>query len=606
MKYVAGVDIGNATTEVAVARIEGKDIEFLASGIGPTTGIKGTLQNINGVFMSLKNALNKLGFEYSDLDEIRINEAAPVIGDVAMETISETIITESTVIGHNPGTPGGIGIGVGTSVLVTELSKLREKQDVIVVVPSSVDFQTAARMMNAVGDNITITGAIVQTDDGTLINNRLDKKIPIIDEVLMIEKVPLGMECAIEVAPVGSIVSVLSNPYGIATLFNLTSEETKRVVPIARSLIGTRSGVVIKTPEGDVKERSIKAGSINIIGLKKEVEVDVDEGAAKIMDAVASVIDIDDIRGETGTNAGNMLDKVRRVMARLTEKHPKDIKIQDLLAVDTFNPQKVKGGIADEFSLENAVGIAAMVKSDRLQMEMIAQVLSEKLQVPVYVGGVEADMAIKGALTTPGTNIPLAIVDMGAGSTDASIINREGKVKLIHLAGAGNMVSMLIQSELGLEDFELAEAIKKYPLALVESLFHIRHEDGTAQFFDKPLDASVFAKVVLVKDNGELIPLDGIDSMEKVKSIRVNAKKKVFVTNAVRSLSKVSPTGNPKDIQFVVMVGGSALDFEVPNLVTDALSRYDIVAGRGNIRGCEGPRNAVATGLAMACVEEEE
>ena len=606
MKYVAGVDIGNATTEVAVARIEGKDIEFLASGIGPTTGIKGTLQNINGVFMSLKNALNKLGFEYSDLDEIRINEAAPVIGDVAMETISETIITESTVIGHNPGTPGGIGIGVGTSVLVTELSKLREKQDVIVVVPSSVDFQTAARMMNAVGDNITITGAIVQTDDGTLINNRLDKKIPIIDEVLMIEKVPLGMECAIEVAPVGSIVSVLSNPYGIATLFNLTSEETKRVVPIARSLIGTRSGVVIKTPEGDVKERSIKAGSINIIGLKKEVEVDVDEGAAKIMDAVASVIDIDDIRGETGTNAGNMLDKVRRVMARLTEKHPKDIKIQDLLAVDTFNPQKVKGGIADEFSLENAVGIAAMVKSDRLQMEMIAQVLSEKLQVPVYVGGVEADMAIKGALTTPGTNIPLAIVDMGAGSTDASIINREGNVKLIHLAGAGNMVSMLIQSELGLEDFELAEAIKKYPLALVESLFHIRHEDGTAQFFDKPLDASVFAKVVLVKDNGELIPLDGIDSMEKVKSIRVNAKKKVFVTNAVRSLSKVSPTGNPKDIQFVVMVGGSALDFEVPNLVTDALSRYDIVAGRGNIRGCEGPRNAVATGLAMACVEEDE
>ena len=606
MKYVAGVDIGNATTEVAVARIEGKDIEFLASGIGPTTGIKGTLQNINGVFMSLKNALNRLGFEYSDLDEIRINEAAPVIGDVAMETISETIITESTVIGHNPGTPGGIGIGVGTSVLVTELSKLREKQDVIVVVPSSVDFQTAARMMNAVGDNITITGAIVQTDDGTLINNRLDKKIPIIDEVLMIEKVPLGMECAIEVAPVGSIVSVLSNPYGIATLFNLTSEETKRVVPIARSLIGTRSGVVIKTPEGDVKERSIKAGSINIIGLKKEVEVDVDEGADKIMDAVASVIDIDDIRGETGTNAGNMLDKVRRVMARLTEKHPKDIKIQDLLAVDTFNPQKVKGGIADEFSLENAVGIAAMVKSDRLQMEMIAQVLSEKLQVPVYVGGVEADMAIKGALTTPGTNIPLAIVDMGAGSTDASIINREGNVKLIHLAGAGNMVSMLIQSELGLEDFELAEAIKKYPLALVESLFHIRHEDGTAQFFDKPLDASVFAKVVLVKDNGELIPLDGIDSMEKVKSIRVNAKKKVFVTNAVRSLSKVSPTGNPKDIQFVVMVGGSALDFEVPNLVTDALSRYDIVAGRGNIRGCEGPRNAVATGLAMACVEEEE
>ena len=439
MKYVAGVDIGNATTEVALAKIDGQDIEFLTSGIGPTTGIKGTLQNISGVFMSLKNALEKAGMDYSDLAEIRINEAAPVIGDVAMETISETVITESTVIGHNPSTPGGTGIGVGTSVLVTELSKIREAKDVIVIVPNKVRFAQAAALMNQAKENIHITGAIVQADDGVLLNNRLDKKIPIIDEVAMIEKVPLGMTCAIEVAEQGTVLSTLSNPYGIATVFDLSSEETKRVVPIARSLIGARSGVVIKTPTGDVQERSIKAGTINIIGLKKEVDVDVDEGADKIMEAISSIQEIDDIQGETGTNVGNMLNKVRRVMAGLTNKSPQDIKIQDLLAVDTFNPQKVVGGIADEFALENAVGIAAMVKSDRLQMEMIAQVLTEKLRVPVYVGGVEADMAIKGALTTPGTSVPLAIVDMGAGSTDASIINREGKVKLIHLAGAGNM-----------------------------------------------------------------------------------------------------------------------------------------------------------------------
>ena len=262
MKYVAGVDIGNATTEVALAKIDGQDIEFLTSGIGPTTGIKGTLQNISGVFMSLKNALEKAGMDYSDLAEIRINEAAPVIGDVAMETISETVITESTVIGHNPSTPGGTGIGVGTSVLVTELSKIREAKDVIVIVPNKVRFAQAAALMNQAKENIHITGAIVQADDGVLLNNRLDKKIPIIDEVAMIEKVPLGMTCAIEVAEQGTVLSTLSNPYGIATVFDLSSEETKRVVPIARSLIGARSGVVIKTPTGDVQERSIKADSL--------------------------------------------------------------------------------------------------------------------------------------------------------------------------------------------------------------------------------------------------------------------------------------------------------------------------------------------------------
>ncbi|NFA47360.1 hypothetical protein EUY95_04040, partial [Pediococcus acidilactici] len=37
-----------------------------------------------------------------------------------------------------------------------------------------------------------------------------------------------------------------------------------------------------------------------------------------------------------------------------------------------------------------------------------------------------------------------------------------------------------------------------------------------------------------------------------------------------------------------------------PQLVTDALSHYNLVAGRGNIRSIEGPRNAVATGLILS------
>ena len=45
------------------------------------------------------------------------------------------------------------------------------------------------------------------------------------------------------------------------------------------------------------------------------------------------------------------------------------------------------------------------------------------------------------------------------------------------------------------------------------------------------------------------------------------------------------------------------MDFEIPQLVTDALSQYGVVAGRGNIRGVEGPRNAVATGLILALEE---
>ncbi|MDR1790972.1 MAG: diol dehydratase reactivase subunit alpha [Propionibacteriaceae bacterium] len=595
MGLIAGVDIGNATTEVALARV-GATQEFLADAIIPTTGIKGTKQNLQGVFHALHTALELAGLRLQDLDLIRINEAAPVIGDVAMETITETIITESTMIGHNPSTPGGLGIGVGITVNIDALPTADPSVEYIVVADRSHDFEQVAQTINAA--KARVTGAILQRDDGTLVHNRLTHKIPIVDEVGLIEKVPLGMLAAIEVAEAGKIIETLSNPFGIATLFNLEAEDTKSVVPMARSLVGNRSAVVIKTPKGDVTERRIPAGKLTFVGPVRSATVDVERGADEIMDAAAAVGTIEEIRGESGTNVGGMLEKVRVVMANLTDRQPSDISVTDLLAVDTLVPQKVSGGVADEFSLEAAVGIAAMVKADRLQMQRIAQGMAEELGVPVEVGGVEADMAILGALTTPGTSPPIAILDMGAGSTDASVMRHDGEVHSVHLAGAGNMVTLMIQSELGLDDADLAENIKKYPLAKVESLFNIRHEDGSVQFFDEPLPPHVFARVVVMHPDA-MIPLPIEKPIELIRQVRIKAKRQVFVTNAIRALRAVSPTQNVRDIDFVVLVGGSALDFEIPQLVTTALSDYHVVAGRANIRGVAGPRNAVATGLVL-------
>ncbi|EIA7040532.1 diol dehydratase reactivase subunit alpha [Listeria monocytogenes] len=601
MKYIAGIDIGNSTTEVALAMANySKEVAFVASAITDTTGIKGTKQNLHGIFKALRIALEKVNATTENLAEIRINEATPVIGDVAMETITETIITESTMIGHNPKTPGGLGMGSGVTVLLDDVTSKSKEEDYIVIIPKTVDFEDAAKQINTYVENgYQITAAILQADDGVLVHNRLNHKIPIVDEVGFIDKVPVDMLAAVEVAAPGKVIETISNPYGIATVFHLNSDETKNIIPVARALIGNRSAVVIKTPEGDVKARTIPAGHIELQSGSRTQRVNVAEGSEKIMQAIMSLPKLDNASGEPGTNIGGMLEKVRQTMAGLTDKLPADIFIQDLLAVDTFVPVDVQGGLAGEFSMEQAVGIASMVKSDHLQMAAIASEIEQELQVSVKIGGAEAEAAILGALTTPGTNTPLAILDLGAGSTDASIINGKGEIIATHLAGAGDMVTMIIQSEIGLEDRYLAEDIKKYPLAKVESIFHIRHEDGTVQFFDTPLSPTVFAKVVIVKPDG-FVPIPGDVSIEKIKLIRRSAKERVFVTNTIRALKYVSPTGNIRDIPFVVIVGGSALDFEIPQLITDALSHYSLVAGRGNIRGKEGPRNAVATGLILA------
>ncbi len=599
MGMVAGIDIGNASTEVALAERQGDKLIFLATAIIPTTGIKGTRDNLSGVFQALTSALDQAGRRLDELELVRINEAAPVIGDVAMETITETVITESTMIGHNPSTPGGLGIGVGTTIRLDDLAKTVGGGPYLVVVDRSHSFDEVARVLNEVAGRVQVTGAIMQRDDGVLVHNRLDNKIPIVDEVTKIEKVPLGMLAAIEVAEMGRIVETLSNPFGIATLFGLDAGDTMQVVPLARSLVGNRSAVVIRTPKGDVKERRIPAGTLTFHGRAATHEVDVDRGAEEIMAASAKARQIHDITGAPGTNVGGMMENVRVTMSRLTNKSPQDIHITDLLAVDTQVPRQVAGGIADEFSMEAAVGIAVMVKADRLQMETIAADMASEIGIPVEVGGVEADMAIRGALTTPGTAPPVAILDMGAGSTDASVMRTDGSGVSTHLAGAGNMVTLMIQSELGLETFDAAEDVKRYPLAKVESVFNIRHEDGTVQFFSEPLPPHVYARVVVLKPEG-MVPLSLNLPVETIRQVRIRAKERVFVTNALRALRQVSPTQNVRDIDFVVLVGGSALDFEIPQLVTKALADYRVVAGRANIRGTEGPRNAVATGLALS------
>ncbi|ECB1260803.1 propanediol dehydratase reactivase alpha subunit PduG [Salmonella enterica subsp. enterica serovar Enteritidis] len=605
MRYIAGIDIGNSSTEVALARQdETGALTITHSALAETTGIKGTLRNVFGIQEALALVAKRAGINVSDISLIRINEATPVIGDVAMETITETIITESTMIGHNPKTPGGAGLGVGITITPEELLTRPADSSYILVVSSAFDFADIANVINAsMRAGYQITGVILQRDDGVLVSNRLEKSLPIVDEVLYIDRIPLGMLAAIEVAVPGKVIETLSNPYGIATVFNLNADETKNIVPMARALIGKRSAVVVKTPSGDVKARAIPAGNLELQAQGRTVRVDVAAGAEAIMKAVDGCGKLDNVTGEAGTNIGGMLEHVRQTMAELTNKPSSEIFIQDLLAVDTSVPVSVTGGLAGEFSLEQAVGIASMVKSDRLQMAMIAREIEQKLNIDVQIGGAEAEAAILGALTTPGTTRPLAILDLGAGSTDASIINPKGEIIATHLAGSGDMVTMIIARELGLEDRYLAEEIKKYPLAKVESLFHLRHEDGSVQFFPTPLPPAVFARVCVVKPD-ELVPLPGDLALEKVRAIRRSAKERVFVTNALRALRQVSPTGNIRDIPFVVLVGGSSLDFEVPQLVTDALAHYRLVAGRGNIRGSEGPRNAVATGLILSWHKE--
>ena len=464
-------------------------------------------------------------------------------------------------------------------------------------------YEEIAAIVNQYSE-IQIVGIILQADEAVLVENRIQKKVPIIDEVRRIDRLPDGVMAAIEVALPGQTIHMLSNPYGIATLLGLTAEETRTVTPIAKSLIGKRSAVVLKTPGGNIRENILPAGEVYFYG-DQNITISLDEGAEKIMEAVMKAGHIHDISGQPDTNVGNMLTRIRTGMIELDKSIDADVRITDILAVDTLAPVLISGALAGETCLEKAVGIAAMVKTQKLPMQEIAARLTSEIGIQVKVAGVEAIMASLGALTTPGTTLPLAILDMGGGSTDAAIIAENGSVTMTHQAGAGELVSMLIQTELGLSDRHIAEQIKRYPLAKVESLFHMRMENGQMTFVEDSIDPRFFGRVVLLTENG-LVRIEEDIPMEKIVQVRREAKRKVFITNAFRALKKVAPEHHLKNISTVVLVGGSAEDFEIPEMLTEAFTDYRIVCGRGNIRGTEGPRNAVATGLVLSYLGENQ
>lgn len=601
MKLIAGVDIGNSTTEVCIGSVgEDGSFRFLSSASRITTGTKGTLPNVHGIKAALEEAMSAIGMPLEKLDLVRLNEAAPVIGDTAMETITETIITESSMIGHNPSTPAGAGEAVGRLLFIENMDRGMQNTPYILVASSQFSYEEVAAKLNQYEERLDIRGLILQADEAVLVENRLNKKIPIVDEVRHIDKVPEEKLAAIEVALPGTSIRMLSNPYGIATLLGLDADETRAVTPIAKSLIGKRSAVVIRTPNGNIKENILPAGEIVFHG-QQELSINIDRGADEIMDRLAEAGEIRDIDGQPNTNVGNMLTRIRTSMADVAESENHDVRITDILAVDTLAPVEISGALAGETCMEKAVGIAAMVKTAHLPMQKIAEQLEKDLHTKAVVAGVEAVMASLGAMTTPGTRLPLAILDMGGGSTDAAVLEADGRVRTTHQAGAGELVTMLIQTELGLKSRTTAEQIKKYPLGKVESLFHLRLENGAMQFFTESIDPRYYGHVVLLAP-GEMLKIEEDIPMERILEVRREAKRKVFVRNAVRALRQVAPGHELRNIPNVVLVGGSAEDFEIPEMLMQALAEYRIVCGRGNIRGTEGPRNAVATGLLLSYI----
>src|SRR5919204_1971278 len=145
---VAGVDVGNSTTEIAVARAEpGAEPEWLFVARRPTSGPKGSAACADGIADLLLRAERRLG-ERPHL--ALLAELHPVeTGLVEHGRIEELALERTAIARPASETPSGSGVGAGRLTRLDDLAGAPDPADVIAVVAGEDFDAAAARLRDA-------------------------------------------------------------------------------------------------------------------------------------------------------------------------------------------------------------------------------------------------------------------------------------------------------------------------------------------------------------------------------------------------------------------------------------------------------------------------
>jgi hypothetical protein len=539
---VAGVDVGNSTTEVAFARLDpGREPAFLLVLRAETTGAKGSAASAEGVRALLDRGARRIGERPR---RILLAELHPVETALVEERTDHELALGRTAIAR-PGsaTPGGSGVGVGRLRLLAELGG--PPVDATIAVVLDADFDDAGvALRDARARGWSITGVIVRTDDGVLIANRFSPDVPVVDEAADAASLPLGALAAVEVAPPGSSVAALSDPLRLATLLGLDPGEARAARDAARAVAGERSAVVVVVGAG---------------------------GPGSGLPGVAVSGDL----GRLPIGARPFWEGTAFPKGPGPNGQPRDVFRIPLPAP----PDDAR--FALRLTRRQVIATAALYDrpADDLAGILGAEVVAEEWRA-----------AMLGAATTPGAGETPFVIDLGGGTVD---LHHEGSA--VVLAGAGALVTRICG---GLLDapFPLAERAKRVASARVETPFVLHHEDGTRTFLGEPAPPQTVARLCLVEPDG-LHPLRAPLTPEVWRGLRREAKRAVLAANARRAIDAAGgvPAG-----ELVVLAGGCAVDQETVEEIAAALADLEIAVARADVLGRHGPRAAVAVGLVRA------
>jgi hypothetical protein len=643
MAVVAGVDVGNATTEVAF--LDGD--RLLGVDRVPTRGRKGSTDSLRAAAALVRRLERRLGCRVA---EARV---APLR---AVDTTTLTIPAAPPVTGRlwliaaGVATPGGAGAWIGVPLWLDRPlppgwagpPPPRARADpvpppagdvrvppsgqagrvppaarvgpipsatgearytgavrgpdaehtagppMVAIVPADFGYARAAERLRALlAAGVPVGAVLAGGDEGVLIFNRLTAPIPVIDQVDLAAVAGCDL-VAVEVRPPGGPLTLLADPVALAAAFSLPAGEAGDAAALCRTLLDFSNAVVGRAAR-DGTDHSTAPGTRHSTG------PGADHGAGR-----------EPHQDDTGPWVGTAAERftlrsacalvpgwpVGAVRTLGTRNGP--VEVDDLFALDLAE-------VADAATARRGrLGAAALVASLRRLTDGAdhAVVLADLLGLPVHGTLSEPAAARLGALTTPGARPDAVVVDLGAGTVD--VIAPDGEVVA---AGAGDLLTTAVAETLRIPR-AAADWVKRGPCLRVDGGQRFEAEDGSRGFLDRPAPAAAAGMLAAAGPAG-LLPFDREHSPAEWRAIRLRLKEAVFAVNLRRALRTL---GGP--LPQVLLAGGPAGDDELLGVLLRSLPG-DVPVGRASVGGTlDGPpaghRYAAAVGLGLSALAEIE
>lgn len=240
MTVWAGVDVGNATTEVVLCRGT-TSLEVVGSARVPTRGGKGSLRAIDVAAQLVRQVSHTHGLV---VERAAFAPTPPVTSTTEQVKLHTRRTGRLLIITRSAPTTAGDAAGIGVPVPVERLGDVGQEQPVIACATAEQGYRDVAGFVNAAIDSgRAVVGVVTTNDEAVLVSNRLTTPLPVVDGVDVSALLSATL-VAVEVRQGFTSLQRLTDPYWLVDAFSLRDDERPDAALVADQLFDSACAVV--------------------------------------------------------------------------------------------------------------------------------------------------------------------------------------------------------------------------------------------------------------------------------------------------------------------------------------------------------------------------